>query len=300
MEEIIEEIPLTPLEPAKIYVHHYDKNTKEYLYKEEAEIDKQATKRLGYNVHLLPAYSTLKLVPEFGENETPVYSSHTEQQTTTEQIPVYDEETGEIISYEEQEKITDVLIEEWTVKPDYRKNFYKVDDNLNVLPIDTIGEQEGFYLVDKATGDLIKENPDKYKISNGNVIEKTDEEYLQEQAEEEQARIQNLYMTRSDFFDATIRAFGADEDDLLTAISGAIIPMSIDQINTKIALNNYKNALNFYRKHPLFAMLSNVPIKLSDELTITITPEQWDKFFDETNKGNAEAYKELITANQDD
>ena len=300
MEEIIEEIPLTPLEPAKIYVHHYDKNTKEYLYKEEAEIDKQATKRLGYNVHLLPAYSTLKLVPEFGENEIPVYSSHTEQQTTTEQIPVYDEETGEIISYEEQEKITDVLIEEWTLKPDYRKNFYKVDDNLNVLPIDTIGEQEGFYLVDKSTGDLIKENPDKYKISDGNVVAKTDEEYLQEQAEEKQARIQNLYMTRSDFFDATIRAFGADEDDLLTAISGAIIPMSIDQINTKIALNNYKNALNFYRKHPLFTMLSNVPIKLSDELTITITPEQWDKFFDETNKGNAEAYKELITANPQD
>ena len=183
MEEIIEEIPLTPLKPAKIYVHHYDKNTHEFLYKEEAEIDKQATKRLGYNVHLLPAYSTLKLLPEYKENEIPVYSSHTEQQTTTEQIPVYDEETGEIISYQEQEKITDVLIEEWTVKPDYRKNFYKVDDNLNVLPIDTIGEQEGFYLVDKSTGDLIKENPDKYKISDGNVVAKTDEEYLQEQAE---------------------------------------------------------------------------------------------------------------------
>lgn len=274
MEEIIEEIPLTPLEPAKIYVHHYDKNTKEYLYKEEAEIDKQATKRLGYNVPLLPAYSTLKLVPEYAENEIPVYSSHTEQQTTTEQI-------------------TDVLIEEWTVKPDYRKNFYKVDDKLNVLSIDTIGEQEGFYLVDKSTGDLIKENPDKYKIFNGNVIAKTDEEYLQQQAEEEQARIQNLYMTRSDFFDATIRAFGADDDDLLTAISGVIIPMSIDQINTKIALNNYKNALNFYRKHPLFTVLSNVPIKLSDELTITITPEQWDKFFNEMDKKNPDAYKIL-------
>ena len=197
MEEIIEEIPLTPLEPAKIYVHHYDKNTKEYLYKEEAEIDKQATKRLGYNVHLLPAYATLKLVPEYAENEIPVYSSHTEQQTTTEQIPVYDEETGEIISYEEQEKITDVLIEEWTVKPDYRKNFYKVDDSLNVLPIDTIGEQEGFYLVDKLTGDLIKENPDKYKISDGNVIAKTDEEYLQEQATKREAEFNKDFFLTS-------------------------------------------------------------------------------------------------------
>ena len=218
MEEIIEEIPLTPLEPAKIYVHHYDKNTKEYLYKEEAEIDKQATKRLGYNVPLLPAYSTLKLVPEYEENEIPVYSSHTEQQTTTEQIPVYDEETGEIISYEEQEKITDVLIEEWTLKPDYRKNFYKVDDKLNVLPIDTIGEQEGFYLVDKSTGDLIKENPDKYKISDGNVVAKTDEEYLQEQAEKEAERISMLNLTKADVLLALYEDKGITPEDIKTML----------------------------------------------------------------------------------
>lgn len=214
IEEIIEEIPLTPLEPAKIYVHHYDKNTKEYLYKEEAEIDKQATKRLGYNVPLLPAYSTLKLVPEYEENEIPVYSSHTEQQTTTEQIPVYDEETGEIISYEEQEKITDVLIEEWTLKPDYRKNFYKVDDKLNVLPIDTIGEQEGFYFVDKSTGDLIKENPDKYKISDGNVVAKTDEEYLQEQTEKERQRLNLLNLTKADVLLALYQDKGITPEDI--------------------------------------------------------------------------------------
>lgn len=222
MEEIIEEIPLTPLEPAKIYVHHYDKNTKEYLYKEEAEIDKQATKRLGYNVHLLPAYSTLKLVPEFGENEIPVYSSHTEQQTTTEQIPVYDEETGEIISYEEQEKITEVLIEEWTLKPDYRKNYYKVDDDLNVLPIDTIGEQEGFYLVDKATGDLIKENPDKYKISDGNVVIKTDEEYSQVQLEKaKQAKIaENEFKRQVEFINTHLGKLKTETPlgDLKTAL----------------------------------------------------------------------------------
>lgn len=218
MEEIIEEIPLTPLEPAKIYVHHYDKNTKEYLYKEEAEIDKQATKRIGYNVPLLPAYSTLKLVPEFGENEIPVYSSHTEQQTTTEQIPVYDEETGEIISYQEQEKITDVLIEEWTLKPDYRKNFYKVDDKLNVLPIDTIGQQEGYYLVDKATGDLIKENPDKYKISDENVIAKTDEEYSQEQAEKERQRLNLLNLTKADVLLALYQDKGITPEDIKTML----------------------------------------------------------------------------------
>lgn len=216
--EIITEIPAISLQPAKIYVHHYDKNTKEYLYREEAEIDKQATKRLGYNVPLLPAYSTLKLVPEYGENEIPVYSSHTEQKTITEQVPVYDEETGEILSYEEQEKSVDILVEEWTVKPDYRKNFYKVDDNLNVLPIDTIGVQEGFYVVDKSTGDLIKENPDKYKISDENVIAKTDEEYSQEQAEKERQRLNLLNLTKADVLLALYQDKGITPEDIKTML----------------------------------------------------------------------------------
>lgn len=133
-----------------------------------------------------------------------------------------------------------------------------------------------------------------YITYNGNCTDGTINENLeQEKAEAEALRIQELYMTRSDFFDATIRAFGADEDDLLMAISGTITPLNLDQTNTKIALNNYKNALNFYRKHPLFNMLSSVPIKLSDELTITITSEQWDKFFDEMDKKNPDAYKIL-------
>lgn len=119
---------------------------------------------------------------------------------------------------------------------------------------------------------------------------KTDEQ----KAQEERERIEELFMTRSDFFDATIKAFGADEDDLITAIGGAIAPLAIDNTTQKIALNNYKNALNFYRKHPLFTMLSNIPIQVSEALTITITPEQWDKFFDETDKKNPNAYKELL------
>lgn len=212
--EIITEIPAITLEPAKVYVHHYDKNTFEYLYKEEAEIDKQATKRLGYNVPLLPANSTLKLVPEYGENEIPVYSSHTEQKTILEQVPVYNEETGEILSYEEQEKSVDILVEEWTVKPDYRKNFYKIDDNLNVFNIDTIGDQIGFYVVDKLTGEKIKENPDKYKISNGNVIAKAADEYLQEQAQKERQRLDLLNLTKADVLLALYEDKGLTPDDI--------------------------------------------------------------------------------------
>lgn len=138
------------------------------------------------------------------------------------------------------------------------------------------------------------EETDKEYVLDGEEYVLKDEAWEDKQAQKEKERIQELYMTRNDFFDATIRAFGADEDDLLIALSGTITPMSLDNIEQKIALNNYKNALNFYRKHPLFTILSNVPIRISEALTITITPGQWDKFFDETDKKNPDAYKELL------
>ena len=128
---------------------------------------------------------------------------------------------------------------------------------------------------------------------------KTDEQ----KAQEEHERIQELSMTRSDFFDATIKAFGADESNFLPIIENILkqIPDTFqimedvsNEVAVKIALNNYKNAAGFYRKHPLFTILSNVPIQISEALTITITPEQWDKFFDETDKKNPDAYKELL------
>lgn len=140
------------------------------------------------------------------------------------------------------------------------------------------------------------------KIVNGEVIDNT-KEYEAQKAQEEAKRIKELSMTRSDFFDATIKAFGADESDFLPIIENILaqIPDTFqimdgvsNEVAVKIALNNYKNAAGFYRKHPLFTILSNVPIQISEALTITITPEQWDKFFDETDKKNPEAYKELL------
>ena len=106
--------------------------------------------------------------------------------------------------------------------------------------------------------------------------------------EEERARLDSLFMTRSDFFDATIRAFGADENDLLVIINSVLGNLPLSDIEKKIALNNYKNALNFYRKHTLFTLLSNVEIPISEQQTIRITSEQWDRFFDTKD------YRELL------
>ena len=121
-----------------------------------------------------------------------------------------------------------------------------------------------------------------------------DPDYEEKQRQKEKARIMELSMTRSDFFDGTIKAFGADDDALLQIIETVIGQTEMPDIEKKIAVNNFKNALNFYRKHPLFTILSNVPIPMPTNVTVIITEEQWDRFFDETNKRNPDAYKELL------
>ena len=134
--------------------------------------------------------------------------------------------------------------------------------------------------------------PEKYIVENNELI--LNPHYEEEQAQKEQERIQALYMTRSDFFDGTIKAFGLDSEDLYLVIENVLATLGISEIEKKVALNNYKNALNFYRKHTLFTLLSDHPIPLSPDTFILITKYQWDKFFDETNKRNPEAYKELL------
>ena len=121
-----------------------------------------------------------------------------------------------------------------------------------------------------------------------------DEEYISLVDQKERGRILELSMTKSDFFDGTIKAFGADQDDLLPAIQAILNEMPLSDTDKKVALNNYKNAKDFYRKHALFVILSDREIVLTPEVTINISSQQWDKFFDETSKKNPEAYKELL------
>lgn len=119
--------------------------------------------------------------------------------------------------------------------------------------------------------------------------------YTAEEIEEqEQKHIQALSMTRSDFFDGMILAFGLNSIDLRTVIENVLNTLNITEIEKKIALNNYDNALHFYRKHTLFTLLSQAPIPISQDISLNISAKQWDKFFDETDKRNPEAYKELL------
>ena len=120
-------------------------------------------------------------------------------------------------------------------------------------------------------------------------IEETDIEYqlydgayltVEEIAQKEQERIQALSMTRSDFFDGMIMAFGLDSKELRTIVENVLGSINITPVQIRVALNNYDNALNFYRKHTLFTLINNVQIPISETMYLLFTNDIWDKFFD--------------------
>lgn len=127
-------------------------------------------------------------------------------------------------------------------------------------------------------------NIEKYIYKDGEIV--INENYEQEQLEKEKERIQELFMTRSDFFDGTIDAWGVGEDELLFLVQRMLTGLPLENNQKLKAINNFKNALNFYRKHDLFKMLIGTPIQLTETTQVIITEESLDKYFDEVAKGN--------------
>ena len=147
------------------------------------------------------------------------------------------------------------------------------------------------YEVDEELYNAYLENQELYIWDGLQII--INPNYEEEQAQKEKDRIQELFMTRSDFFDGTIMAWGVGEKQLLPLIEAMVGSLPLDEKLKLKAINNFENAQNFYRKHDLFKMIVNVPIKLSETAQVVTTDEHWDKFFDETAKKNLEAYLEL-------
>ena len=139
-----------------------------------------------------------------------------------------------------------------------------------------------FYHLDK-----VEETELEY-VLNGEEYVLKDEAWEEEQAQKERERIQELKMTRSDFFDCTIRAWRLREKELLVLIENLLATLPVDEVDKLVAINNFENAQNFYRKHTLFSMIVIAPLKLSETTQVIITDEHLDKFFDEVAKGNKE------------
>lgn len=124
----------------------------------------------------------------------------------------------------------------------------------------------------------------KYIIQDGELVPNPN--YEEDKKQKEAERIQELFMTRSDFFDGTIDAWGIGEDELLLVVQRMLMGLPLDKAKKLKAINNFKNALNFYRKHTLFELLMNSPIQLTENVQIVLTEEHLDNFFDEVAKGN--------------
>ena len=177
--ESIEEPTETPTaEPFVIpNIYNYHPITKEFTgVIEQADKDSAKSAQVGYFVPMVHANATLLEPPTVEENQIQIYSKTIE--THQEPYEVIDPETGE--SHTEYKTVTTV-IENWNIEADYRKNFVKVDNNLNVSEIDTIGEQTDYIVVDKELGEQIEQNPDMFKIVEGEVVKKSQEEYESEQ-----------------------------------------------------------------------------------------------------------------------
>lgn len=123
-------------------LYNYDKNTKEYLSTTIASADPMETKIKGEFIPLVPAYATLLEPPTTGENEVAIFNG-----------------------------------EAWEIKKDFRVSHKICDENFNIKDITEIGEIEENYLVSADIAELIKENPDKFKIQNEEIAQKTEEEY---------------------------------------------------------------------------------------------------------------------------
>jgi len=126
----------------------------------------------------------------------------------------------------------------------------------------------------------------------------------EEKKEQEKARILELSMTRSDFFDGMIMAFGLDSKELRVIVENVLNTINITPVQIRVALNNYDNALNFYRKHTLFTLINNVQIPISETMYLLFTNDIWDKFFvtkdyHELQKAIHEVEPEVIDDKQD-
>lgn len=130
----------------------------------------------------------------------------------------------------------------------------------------------------------------KYIVVDGELVLNPDWE--EEKAQKERERLDALYMTRSDFFDGFIMAFNLGQTELRAIIENILNSINITPIEIKVALNNYDNALNFYRKHTLFTLINGVNIPINETTYLLFTSDIWDKWFDTKD------YKELQKAIQ--
>lgn len=118
--------------------------------------------------------------------------------------------------------------------------------------------------------------------------------YEEEKAAEDKKILETISITRSEFFNGMILAFGLGEDEIIPILEQLAEKKKIGDIKKKLLLNVVKNESVFYRKYEMFSLLSDTPIQISKKQTVEIKSEQWDNFFKRLNVCDEDAYKELL------
>ena len=109
-----------------------------------------------------------------------------------------------------------------------------------------------------------------WEVLQGDEVVDNTEHYEQEQAQKERERLDGLFLTRGDVFEAFILAKGATKPQLRALIEN----YEMDKIQKAIILNRFDEALNFYRGYPVFNLLGSA---------LGVTSEMLDKFFETNN-----------------
>lgn len=219
-------------------LYNYDKNTKEYLSTTIASADPMETKIKGEFIPLVPAYATLVEPPNTDENEAAVFNGTT-----------------------------------WEIKKDFRVSHKICDENFNIKDITEIGEIKEKYLVTNEIAELIKENPNNFKIQNNEIVQKTETEIEEEKAQEEAERIAMLNLTAADVERAIYKAKGLDFDDVITLIQAQPLTETGEPLIDIKALKIELKANNFYRGNPYINQVGTL---------LGFSSKQLDDFF-ETN-----------------
>lgn len=202
-------------------IYNYDLITFIYTGSQNADLDPEETKRQSKNVYLIPANATTIKPPAAQTDKARVWQEN-----------------------------------QWVFVADYRANYYKVDEGLDVYDITEIGElPEGFILVTKELGDLIKANPDDYIIDGDIVREKTDEE----KEAEEKERIGNLQCTKRVFV-LMLEQLGLDYFEQIEPVINS----------NRDAKLQWELCVQLERKNPLLDLLA---------AQFGVTPKQLDDLF---------------------
>lgn len=108
----------------------------------------------------------------------------------------------------------------WTLVDDYRFTHKKVDSELNIYDIENLGGiEEGFYLVTAEMAENIELMPYKYKIQNGNVVEKTNDEIA---AARQEIFEQEFFLTSLGYIRRKVSMSTGETKDFLSDLLPAI------------------------------------------------------------------------------